>query len=133
MCQLSFYLQELHEPPLHVEHPADVPFSTPFRPKRESFFVTWWEPQFGQSTALIPNTSFSKSRLQAEHLYSKIGMDVLLINIRWQCTCVIGILFIDFSIPYGVNLLELLREMLYGSKQELRARHTAMTADMTQW
>jgi len=69
-------LHELHDPELHPAQPEEVCFSTPLIPNVENFFTTLSEVQFGQDTADEPNTSFSNSRLQAEHLYSKIGIAI---------------------------------------------------------
>jgi len=67
----SSYLQELQEPLLQEEQPADEEpangLFTPLIPKAESFFIRSFEEQFGQHTCLFPNTSTSKSRPHPLH------------------------------------------------------------------
>jgi len=76
-----FYLQVLQETELQLEQPAEVCFSTPLMPKRENFFTTSSEVQPGHKTDTLPNTSFSNSRPQEAHLYSKIG--IFLLRFDW--------------------------------------------------
>jgi hypothetical protein len=60
-------LQEVH-PELPEE---ETGFSTPLMPKRENFFVMFFELHFGHETSgLVPETSFSKSSVQSLHVYS---------------------------------------------------------------
>ena len=76
-CEVSFYLQELQEPELQVEHPEEVCFSPPLMPKSENFFITSAEVQLGHETAAFPKTSFSNARPHDVHVYSKIGIFLL--------------------------------------------------------
>ena len=76
-CRNPSYLQELQEPELQLEHPEEVCFSTPLMPKVENFFTTFSETHSGHDTVVFPKTSFSNSRPQAEHLYSKMGIFLL--------------------------------------------------------
>jgi hypothetical protein len=73
----SFYLQELQEPELQVEHPDAVCFSPPLMPKRDNFFTTSPEVQLGHEMVVFPKTSFSNSRPHEVHVYSKIGIFLL--------------------------------------------------------
>jgi hypothetical protein len=73
----AYYLHELQEPELQLEHPEDVCFSTPLMPKVENFFMTLSEAHSGHDTVVFPKTSFSNSRLHAAHLYSKMGIFIL--------------------------------------------------------
>ena len=69
-----FYLQELQEPELQLEHPEEVCFPAPLMPKVENFFTTLSEVHSGHDTPVFPKTSFSNSRPHAAHLYSKMGI-----------------------------------------------------------
>jgi len=65
----------LQEDELHEEQPEPpeevTGFSTPLIPKRENFFLIFFDPHFGHETSgLDPETSFSKSSEQSLHLYS---------------------------------------------------------------
>ena len=74
-----YQLHELHDDLLHEVQPElpdeETGFSTPVMPKRENFFVMFFELHFGQETSgFVPETSFSKSSVQSLHLYSYIGI-----------------------------------------------------------
>jgi len=63
-------VDEVHEE--HPEPPAEVTgFSTPLIPKRENFFLMFFELHFGQETSgFAPETNLSKFSEQSSHLYS---------------------------------------------------------------
>ena len=77
ITRYTFQWHELHEDELHEEQPEteEVCFSTPLIPKRENFFLMFFELHVGQAIAgFEPETSFSNSFPQPSHVYSKIGI-----------------------------------------------------------
>jgi hypothetical protein len=72
------WLHVLHEPELQDEQPEEVCFSMPLIPNTENFFTISAELHAGQQTMVSLKTSFSKSVPHDEHLYSNIGICLVL-------------------------------------------------------
>jgi hypothetical protein len=66
-------MQEVLVQDVHPDVPARG-FSVPVALNTENFFLTSFELHLGQFISGFPDTSFSKSSPQLQHLYSNIGI-----------------------------------------------------------